>query len=361
MRTHTYPFSAIVGHRRLKLALMLCTIDPKVGGVLLSGARGTAKSTIARALLDLMPSVDDTRNHFVTLPLGASEERITGTLDLEKVLADGGVAFAPGLLHKAHQGILYVDEVNLLADHLVDLLLDVAASGVNTVERDGISHQHLAEFVLIGTMNPEEGELRPQLLDRYGLCVDVNDDYSVPERTQIVRARLAYDAAPTAFIDNFSAQQAQLIARCEAARARLPNVVLNDQLIDEIATRCQREGVEGVRADIVIHRAACAHAALNGRNAVNCDDIDAVAEFALLHRRRPPTERQTPPPQRSQQKSEQGNDPQQNQSSAEPTSGSGDTESDWGPLPAIPMPTGERRRLDIHSRQTPTPGKKKRY
>ena len=328
MSNTTYPFSAIIGQPRLKLALMLCAVEPKIGGILLTGARGTAKSTIARALLDLMPEGGD----FVTLPLGASEERISGTLNIEKVLADGGVDFAPGLLQKAHGGILYVDEVNLLADHLVDLLLDVAASGVNTVERDGISHQHPSEFILVGTMNPEEGELRPQLLDRYGLCVQVNNDFSAQERTDIVRARLAYDTDPQAFVSQYTEQQQALIGRCHQARTLLPKVEVNDNTLLDIAERCTQGGVEGLRADIVIHRAASAHAALDGRTTVTRDDIDAVEEFALLHRRQPDSQppAQTPPSHAPQQ-----NDRQENKSH--------ENEGDWGEIPPTLLATGERR------------------
>ena len=335
MSEHHFPFSAIIGQQRLKLALTLCAIDPKIGGVLLSGARGTAKSTIARALLDLTPK-GESGGQFVSLPLGASEERITGSLNLEKVLADGNVDFAPGLLHRAHKGILYVDEVNLLADHLVDLLLDVAASGFNTVERDGISHRHAAEFVLVGTMNPEEGELRPQLLDRYGLCVQVRDDFSEQERVAIVRSRLAYDANPERFVHMFANQQASLVERCNAARQQLAAVNMNDKRLAEIAALCVNEGVEGVRADIVIHRAARAHAAYEGRDEVSSGDIEAVAEFALAHRRR---EQPEAPPQ-----SQQNNPPPpQSSQTQQPEAG------DWGEMPPVQIGTGERRTLEGES------------
>ena len=344
MSDESFPFSAIVGQQPLKLALTLCAIDPNIGGVLLSGARGTAKSTIARALLALMPDTD--RGRFVTLPLGASEERITGTLNLEKVLADGSVEFAPGLLHQAHKGVLYVDEINLLGDHLVDLLLDVAASGINTVERDGISHRHPAEFVLVGTMNPEEGELRPQLLDRYGMCVEVSDNYSVRERIAIVRARLAYDAHPQRFKQNTSRQQSQLVQRCSAARERLSTVSLSEELEMEIADRCVRESAEGVRADIVIHRAARAHAAFAGRGDVVADDIDAVAEFALAHRRR---ETGATAPQSSARPA-QPNAPDDSRQSEQ---------GDWGAMPPVQIGTGERRRLDSENDDIPALAKKK--
>ncbi len=344
MNDKVFPFTAIVGQQPLKLALTLCAVDPGIGGVLLSGARGTAKSTIARALLELMPGAD--RGSFITLPLGASEEHITGTLNLEKVLADGSVDFAPGLLHRAHKGVLYVDEVNLLADHLVDLLLDVAASGVNTIERDGISQRHPAEFVLLGTMNPEEGELRPQLLDRYGMFVEVDDSYSVQQRVEIVRARLEYDADPWRFNRSYDPQQAQLIQACNVARKRLSSVSLSEELLVEIAGRCVREAAEGVRADIVIHRAARAHAALAGRGEVTVDDVDAVAEFALAHRRREPV--QTTSQSSSHSPRESSSD-----ESRQPESG------DWGAMPPVRIGTGELRRLDGEKDSAPGPAKKK--
>ena len=339
-----FPFSAIVGQQPIKLALTLCAIDPTIGGVLLSGARGTAKSTIARALLDLMPSGGE----FVSLPLGASEERICGTLNLQKALADRQVEFSPGLLHKAHNGVLYVDEVNLLADHLVDLLLDVSASGLNTVERDGVSHSHPARFVLVGTMNPEEGELRPQLLDRYGLCVAVSDHYRESERIAIVRARLAFDANPQRFVRTFAEQQNRLIAVCNAARERLPSVTVSDEMLAAIASRCVHENVEGVRADIVIYRAARAHAALCERDQVIDEDIDVVAEYAVAHRRRetntiPPAQSSAPPPQSPEQQVEQSS-----------------TGGDWGEMPPLPIAVGDRRELALDSPAIPV-SKKKAY
>jgi Mg-chelatase subunit ChlI len=262
------------------------------------------------------------------------------------VLADGSVDFAPGLLHQAHNGVLYVDEINLLADHLVDLLLDVSASGINTVERDGISHQHPAEFVLVGTMNPEEGELRPQLLDRYGMCVEVSDSYSVRERVLIVRARMAYDADPQSFNQSASLQQSQLVQRCSTARQRLSTVSLSEKLEMEIAERCVRESAEGVRADIVIYRAARAHAALAGRGEVVVDDIDAVAEFALMHRRR---DSDPAAPQSSASHSQPQTPDEPGQS--EP--------GDWGAMPPVEIGTGERRRLDSENDSIAALAKKK--
>ncbi|NVZ79861.1 AAA family ATPase, partial [Pseudomonas gingeri] len=241
-----FPLSAVVGADALKLALCLTAIDPKIGGVLIEGPRGMAKSTLARGLADLLAS-----GQFVTLPLGATEERLVGTLDLDAALGEGRAQFSPGVLAKADGGVLYVDEVNLLADHLVDLLLDVAASGTNLVERDGISHRHAARFVLIGTMNPEEGELRPQLLDRFGLNVALSGQPLPGERGQIIRRRLDFDNDPQAFCEQWEQQQQALRQRCEQARALLPAIALDDQALAEITERCFAAGVDGLRADLV--------------------------------------------------------------------------------------------------------------
>ncbi|NWE73803.1 AAA family ATPase, partial [Pseudomonas gingeri] len=251
-----FPLSAVVGADALKLALCLTAIDPKIGGVLIEGPRGMAKSTLARGLADLLAS-----GQFVTLPLGATEERLVGTLDLDAALGEGRAQFSPGVLAKADGGVLYVDEVNLLADHLVDLLLDVAASGTNLVERDGISHRHAARFVLIGTMNPEEGELRPQLLDRFGLNVALSGQPLPGERGQIIRRRLDFDNDPEAFCEQWEQQQQALRQRCKQARALLPAIALDDQALAEITERCFAAGVDGLRADLVWLRAARAHAA----------------------------------------------------------------------------------------------------
>ncbi|GLZ84262.1 magnesium chelatase [Metapseudomonas resinovorans] len=320
-----FPLSAVVGSDELKLALYLAAIDPAIGGVLIEGPRGMAKSTLARGIADLLPDAD-----FVTLPLGASEERIVGTLDLDAALGEGRARFAPGVLAKAHGGVLYVDEVNLLPDHLVDLLLDVAASGVNQIERDGISHRHPARFVLIGTMNPEEGELRPQLLDRFGLKVLQNGQPQPAERAEIVRRRLAFDADPQAFITRWGNEQQALAQRCKDARTRLPGIPLDDTALDEIARRCFAAGVDGLRADLVWLRAARAHAAWRGADQIDAVDIDAVEHFALAHRRT-----HTPPA------AEQP--PQSQSSGSQPESSTG--EGQWGELPAQAMPMGERRDL----------------
>ncbi|MCW8366934.1 AAA family ATPase, partial [Pseudomonas aeruginosa] len=289
-----YPLSAVVAADELKLALCLAAVDPAIGGVLIEGPRGMAKSTLARGVAELLPE-----GEFVTLPLGASEERIVGSLDLDAALGEGRARFSPGVLARADGGVLYVDEVNLLPDHLVDLLLDVAASGVNLVERDGISHRHPARFVLIGTMNPEEGELRPQLLDRFGLDVRLDSQPRPAERAEIIRRRLAFDADPQAFVARWASEQEALRRRCAEARRRLARIPLDDAALDSIARRCFEAAVDGLRADLVWLRAARAHAAWRGGERIEAEDIDAVEHFALSHRRRqqsPPTSAANPPP-----------------------------------------------------------------
>src|SRR5437870_1342212 len=279
----SFPFSAIVGHERLKQALLLGVIQPSLGGVLVRGTKGVAKSTAVRALAALLPPLP-----LVELPLGATEDRVLGALHLEKALR-GERALEPGLLAAADGGILYVDEVNLLPDHLVDVLLDAAASGVHRVEREGLSLSHAARFLLVGTMNPEEGELRPQLLDRFGLAVDVSDLTDAGARAEAVKRRLAYEADPAAFRAAWQAEEAAESERITRARALLAAVRVPEAILRAISERCLAEGVEGLRADLTLCQAACARAAYHGRGEVEPVDVDAVAEFALAHRRtRPP-------------------------------------------------------------------------
>lgn len=285
-----YPFSALVGHDRLKLALVLCAVRPDIGGVLIRGEKGTAKSTAVRGLAQVLTEsfriAGGDGGQLVELPIGATEDRVVGSLDLQKVLRDGEHAFSPGLLARAHRGVLYVDEVNLLHDHLVDVLLDAAAMGRVHVERDGVSHSHEARFVLIGTMNPEEGELRPQLLDRFGLTVDVVASRDVDVRAEVIRQRLAYEADPASFAARYAAADAELAGHIAGARARVADVVLPDSELRRIAALCAAFDVDGMRADLVVARTAVAHAAWRGAAEVAEQDVRVAAELALPHRRR---------------------------------------------------------------------------
>lgn len=310
-----YPFTAIVGQDDLRLGLLLNAVSPAVGGVLVRGEKGTAKSTAVRALAALMPEVAVVAGcrfscdpgspdpacpdgpheagggvsraaRTVELPVGASEDRLVGALDIERALAEGVKAFEPGLLADAHRGILYVDEVNLLHDHLVDLLLDAAAMGASYVEREGVSVRHAARFLLVGTMNPEEGELRPQLLDRFGLTVEVSASRETDQRVEVVRRRLAYDDDPAAFAAKWAGEEAALRARIVAARALLPEVRLGDGALRQIAATCAAFEVDGMRADIVMARTATALAAWAGRTDVLAEDVRQAALLALPHRRR---------------------------------------------------------------------------
>ncbi|MEU3754817.1 putative cobaltochelatase [Streptomyces olivoreticuli] len=315
MASATYPFTAVVGMDDMRLGLLLNAISPSIGGVLVRGEKGTAKSTMVRGVAALMPAVDvvsgcrfscapdapdpacpdgphesgagDTRPaRMVELPVGASEDRLVGALDIERALSEGVKAFEPGLLADAHRGVLYVDEVNLLHDHLVDLLLDAAAMGASYVEREGVSVRHSARFLLVGTMNPEEGELRPQLLDRFGLTVEVAASRETEERVEVVRRRLAYDEDPAAFAAKWAAEEETLRERIAAARALLPDVRLGDGALRRIAAVCAGFEVDGMRADIVTARTATALAAWAGRTDVTAEDVRQAALLSLPHRRR---------------------------------------------------------------------------
>jgi len=274
----SFPFAAVVGHDSVKLALVLAALDPALGGVLLRGEKGAAKTTLARGLSDLLPGAAP----FAELPLGATEDRLVGSLDIAAALTGAARVFAPGVLAAAHEGILYVDEVNLLADHLVDILLDVSVSGWNRVEREGVSHQHPARFVLVGSMNPEEGELRPQLLDRFGLAVEITADTDPLQRSLAVRRRLDFDEDPVGFMAGWAERTRQLQARIRATSA----AVLPEDLLVAISKLCVVVGAQGLRADLVVARASAAHAGWQGRTTVDVADVAAVAPLALAHRRR---------------------------------------------------------------------------
>jgi len=287
-----FPFSAIVEQETMKLALVLNAIDPLIGGVLISGTRGTAKSTAVRALAEVLPPPTP----FVDLPVGATEDRVLGTLNIEKALQHGEKQFEPGLLAQANGGILYIDEVNLLPDHLVDVILDTVAMGVNRVEREGISFTHDARIILVGTMNPEEGELRPQLLDRFGLCASVEQFSTLGVRKLAMQRRLEFDRDAAAFVEKFKDEQRALSARIVDARKLLPRVVMPDNVLENILEKTTEAGSDGLRADLALHRASSALAAWNGRGEVTLADVDTVAELALRHRRRRKETHPTQPP-----------------------------------------------------------------
>lgn len=315
-----FPFTAIVGQEEMKLALELNVIDPKIGGVIIMGDRGTGKSTTIRAIADLLPEIDIIRDDafnshptnpelmsseilaqfqndetmeteqikipMVDLPLGATEDRVCGTIDIEKALTEGIKAFEPGLLAKANRGILYVDEVNLLDDHLVDILLDSAASGWNTVEREGISIRHPARFVLVGSGNPEEGELRPQLLDRFGMHAEIRTVRDPETRVQVVEQRSNFDQDPDSCLKEHQEAQDALKKQIVDAQTRLPDVKLDFALRVKISEVCGNLDVDGLRGDIVTNRAAKAYAAYNGRDEVTVEDIEEIITLCLRHRLR---------------------------------------------------------------------------
>lgn len=282
-----YPFSAIVGQEEMKLALVLNLINPRLGGVLIRGEKGTAKSTAVRALASLLPDVK-----VVELPVSATEDRVVGTLDIEKALQTGEKHFEPGILAQADGNILYVDEVNLLDDHVVDVLLDCAAMGVNTVEREGISYSHSARFTLIGTMNPEEGDLRPQLLDRFGLVVDVAGEKDKEQRVEVIRRRLEFEKDPEKLAGRYRDSEKQLSADILAARSLLDKVSCEDSLLSLVAALSIELDVDGHRADISMIKTAMTLAASEGRDRVSDQDVARAAVLVLPHRmRRQPFER----------------------------------------------------------------------
>ena len=315
-----FPFSAIVGQDDMKLALIIAAADPSVGGVMVFGDRGTGKSTAVRALAGLLPPMRIVKGcrykcdpaappsacasdctlkaehveikaeiapvPVVDLPLGATEDRVVGALDLEKALTRGEKAFEPGLLARAHRGFLYIDEVNLLEDHLVDLLLDVATTGENIVEREGLSIRHPARVVLIGSGNPEEGELRPQLLDRFGLSVEVRTPTTLAERVEVMRRRDSFERDSVAFLNQWAEAEAKISDQIAKARARAGKLAVNDAVLERISALCMAVGADGLRGELTLLRAARAHAALMGKDDVSATDVRRVAGMALRHRLR---------------------------------------------------------------------------
>jgi magnesium chelatase subunit D len=363
-----FPFTAVVGQESIKLALLLNAINPAIGGVLIRGHKGTAKSTAVRALARLLPDIDvvvgcpfacapadapeacphcaghaAARQHMtrpaamVELPLGATEDRVVGTLDIERALQSGEKHFESGLLAAAHRGLLYIDEVNLLSDHLVDILLDAAAMGVNYIEREGISVSHAAAFMLVGTMNPEEGELRPQLLDRFGLAVDVQAERDIEVRTEVVRRRIAFDRDPEHFLTQWEATEEAERARLLAAQQRLDAVQLDDAMLRLISGICMDFDVDGMRADITMYRAALALAAYEGRTQVNEDDVRRVARLVLPHRRRrQPFDQPTVDEQQLEDSLERHRPPEGGSQTPPPSSGAPDTRTSPTETPQQP-------------------------
>lgn len=326
--TIVYPFTAIVGQEAMKLALILNAVNPALGGVLIKGEKGTAKSTAVRALADLLPAMEAVRDcpfrcdpqnksdmcasclakvegqqtltshavkmRVIELPVSATEDRVVGTLDIEHAIKHGEKRFEPGILAQANRNILYVDEINLLDDHVVDVLLDAAAMGVNTVEREGVSYFHPAQFVLVGTMNPEEGDIRPQLLDRFGLSVAVAGEHQTEQRMEVIKRRLAYERYPENFAGRYRAEQEELGQRIIKARKLLPQVTIDDDLLKLAAQMAIRLDVDGHRADITAIKTALTLAALDGREKASPDDVKRAAMLVLPHRmRRQPFEERT--------------------------------------------------------------------
>ncbi len=373
-----FPFSAIVGQENYKLALILNAVNPRVGGVLIRGEKGTAKSTAVRALADLLPRVEVVegcayacdpgrpeelcescerlggsmptrlkRRPVVTLPLNATEDRVAGGIDFDSAVRQGVRVLQPGLLARAHRGILYVDEVNLLDDHLVDIILDAAASGENRIEREGVSHRHPSRFILVGTMNPEEGELRPQLLDRFGLCVEVTGEQDIEKRMELMKLREEFDSDPKGFVQRFAEENREIAARIDRACAALETVRMAKHLRSFIGELCGENHVAGHRADLVVEQAARALAAYMGRGEVTVEDIQEVAPMALMHRKRdvapppppPPPEPEDRPP--DQGEAESGKEQQEEPSEKTPS----EEENEALPPQDLPPPDpGEKER-----------------
>ena len=317
---HTFPFTAIVGQDEMKLSLILNAINPSIGGVLIRGEKGTAKSTVVRGLADLLPEIETVKGcrygcdphdvdhmcpeckemlskgeapeavsrnmRVVDLPINATQDRVAGTIDIEYAIKKGEKRFEPGVLAEANRGILYVDEVNLLGDHIVDILLDSAAMGTNQVEREGVSYSHPAHFILVGTMNPEEGELRPQLLDRFGLCTEVKGIKDVVQRMEVAKRWMAYEKDPVDFCDKWKSAQEALAREITDARRTLPSVLVSDELLRRIAGMTMNLGVDGHRADIVMIKAASTIAAFKGRKDVLDEDVRDAAGLVYSHRMR---------------------------------------------------------------------------
>lgn len=319
-RKSLYPFAAIVGQEDMKLSLVLNVINPALNGVLIKGEKGTAKSTAVRALAELLPAMEAVENcsfhcnpndtallcekcsqlhkenklptskkikmRVVELPVSATEDRVVGTLDIEHAIKHGEKKFETGILAEANRNILYVDEVNLLDDHVVDVLLDAAAMGINTVEREGVSYSHPARFVFVGTMNPEEGDIRPQMLDRFGLSVIVTGEHEPEKRVEVIKRRLAYEDNPDEFIQSYMQEQEELAEKITAAKELLPSVEVSDELLENVAKLAIELGVDGHRADITVIKTAMTLAAFAGRKKTNLDDVKTAAKFVLPHRMR---------------------------------------------------------------------------
>ena len=333
-----YPFSAIVGQEDMKTALLLNAVNPAIGGVLIQGEKGTAKTTAVRSLPEVLPD----GRRVVELPLNATEDRVVGTVNLGNLMKNGEKRFEPGLLADADGNILFVDEVNLLEDHIVDVLLDAAATGCCHVERDGVSYSHHARFILIGTMNPEEGTLRPQLLDRFGLSVTVAGTLDASERAEVIRRRLAYERDQAAFCARWRMEEDELRERLAAAIERLPSVRFSDEMAETCSAMCASLGVDGYRGDLTVMKAACAAAALDGREEVGQDDLLLAARFALPHRmkRRPFEDRQLTPEmiREAAQRNGQEDAPPPEDGTPSPSSGQEDQSGD---SPARDVPIGE--------------------